>query len=411
MKGNVYLVGGAVRDKLLNRPVTDRDYVVVGTTPQAMLDAGFQQVGNDFPVFLHPETKEEYALARTEKKSGEGYTGFTCEFGSNVTLEDDLIRRDLTINAMAQDQNGNLIDPYQGKADLNNRILRHVSPAFSEDPLRVLRVARFAARYHSNGFTIAPETMALMQEISASGELQTLAAERVWKETERSLQGDNPQIYFEVLKQANGLRDWFKELDVLWGVPNPAKHHPEIDTGIHTMMVLKQAEILSKELAVRFAALTHDLGKGSTDPAKWPSHIAHDIRGVALIETLSDRLRVPNKLRDIAKLVSAQHIKIHSALTLKPSTILNLFDQCDVWRKPERFKHILQACEADARGRSGFETRDYPQHDYLLNCLQAAKQCDIAKIVASGVKGPAIKAAIRQARIRLIASVKPKFSS
>lgn len=405
MKGNVYLVGGAVRDQMLNRPVADRDWVVVGSTPQAMLNEGFQQVGKDFPVFLHPQTKEEYALARTEKKSGEGYTGFTCEFGVDITLEEDLIRRDLTINAMAQDLDGNLIDPYNGEADLHNRILRHVSPAFTEDPLRVLRVARFAARYRSYGFIIAPETMALMQEIAASGELEALAAERVWKETERSLQGHNPQVYFEVLKQANALHYWFKELNALWGVPNPPKHHPEIDTGIHTMMVLEQAEKLSDELAVRFAALTHDLGKGTTDPAKWPSHIAHDVRGVALVESLSDRLRVPTKLKDIAVLVSEQHIKIHSALQLKPSTILKMFDRIDVWRKPERLEQILLACKADARGRTGFETRAYPQYNYLLHCLQAANQCNIQQIVASGVKGPAIKEAIKQERTRLIATV------
>jgi len=417
MKGNVYLVGGAVRDHMLNRPVTDRDWVVTGCTPQAMLDDGFLQVGKDFPVFLHPQTKEEYALARTERKSGEGYTGFTCEFDPSITLEDDLIRRDLTINAMAQDVDGNLIDPYNGKADLNNRILRHVSPAFIEDPLRVLRVARFAARYHNYGFTIAPETLALMQDIANSGELEALAAERVWKETERSLQGDSPHVYFEVLKQANALSYWFKELDALWGVPNPPKHHPEIDTGIHTMMVLQQAEALSKslsknltdntndELAVRFAALTHDLGKGTTDPAKWPSHIAHDVRGVELVERLSERLRVPVKLKDIAALVSEQHIKIHTALQLKPSTILKIFDRVDVWRKPERFEHILLACKADARGRTGFENRAYPQHEYLLQCLAAANQCNIQQIVASGVKGPAIKEAIKKERIRLISTV------
>ncbi len=405
MTMQTFLVGGAVRDLLLSRPVYDKDWVVVGATPEDMLNSGYQQVGKDFPVFLHPETKEEYALARTERKSGKGYTGFVCDFSSEITLEQDLLRRDLTINAMAQDDKGNLIDPYHGKRDLENRILRHVSPAFVEDPLRVLRVARFAARYHEYGFTVAPETLSLMQDIARSGELETLAAERVWKETERSLLGQNPQQYFAVLKEANALTYWFKELDCLWGVPNPAQHHPEIDTGIHTLMVLEQAAALSDELEVRYAALTHDLGKGTTDPTLWPSHIAHDVRGVPLVEAMSTRLKCPTKPTQLAKLVAELHIKVHTACSLKPKTIIKLFDKMDAWRKPERVEQVILACEADAKGRTGFENRDYPQADYLRRCLAAAQQVDIKSIVASGVKGPQIKDAIQRERQQKVSAV------
>ncbi|MCY7296011.1 multifunctional CCA addition/repair protein [Alteromonas sp. a30] len=401
----IFLVGGAVRDQLLQRPVYDKDWVVVGASPKDMLTQGFQQVGKDFPVFLHPETKEEYALARTERKTGSGYTGFVCDFSTDITLEQDLLRRDLTINAMALDANNKLIDPYNGKQDLDKRILRHVSPAFVEDPLRVLRVARFAARYHQYGFTLAPETLELMQELSHSGELESLAAERVWKETERSLLGDDPQQYFAVLKEAHALSYWFKEIDCLWGVPNPPKHHPEIDTGVHTLMVLEQAAKLSDELEVRYAALTHDLGKGITDPTIWPSHTAHDVRGVPLVEALSERLKCPTKAKDIAKLVAELHIRVHTSLTLKPSTIVKLFDKMDVWRRAERFEQILLACEADARGRTGFEDRSYPQANYLRECFNAAQNVDVKAIVDSGVKGPDIKEAVRQKRIELVASV------
>ncbi len=405
MTKQIFLVGGAVRDQMLQRPVHDKDWVVVGATTEDMLQENFQQVGKDFPVFLHPKTKEEYALARTERKSGKGYTGFVCEFSPNITLEQDLLRRDLTINAMALDENDNLIDPYGGKKDLDNRILRHVSPAFTEDPLRVLRVARFAARYHQYGFSIAPETLQLMSEISQSGELEHLAAERVWKETERSLLGNHPEIYFEVLKSCHGLAYWFKELDQLWGVPNPPIHHPEIDSGIHTLMVLEQAAKLSETLEVRFAALTHDLGKGITDPAIWPRHIAHEVRGVPLVEDLCERIRCPSKIKDIAKLVCELHIKVHTSFKLKPKTILALFNQLDVWRKPERFEYALLACEADAKGRTGFENKPYPQAQFLKQCYQAALKCDVKSIVEKGIKGPAIKAAIERERQTLIATV------
>lgn len=405
MTMQIFLVGGAVRDQLLARPVYDRDWVVVGATPEQMLEQGYQQVGKDFPVFLHPQTKEEYALARTERKSGQGYTGFVCDFSDEITLEQDLIRRDLTINAMALDAQGELVDPYNGKRDLENRVLRHVSPAFIEDPLRVLRVARFAARYHEYGFTIAPETLALMQDIARSGELETLAAERVWKETERSLLGKNPQQYFAVLKEADALAYWFKELNNLWGVPNPPMHHPEIDTGVHTLMVLEQASLLSDELEVRYAALTHDLGKGTTDSTLWPSHIGHDARGVPLVNAMSERLKCPTKSKDIAKLVAELHIKVHTGLKLKPSTIIKLFDRIDAWRRPERVEQILLACEADAKGRTGFENREYPQGDYLRACFAAAQNVDVKSIVAAGIKGPQIKEAIQRARQKLVAEV------
>lgn len=390
---------------MLQRPVYDRDWVVVGATPEDMLQQGFHQVGKDFPVFLHPETKEEHALARTERKSGKGYTGFICDASPDITLEQDLLRRDITINAMALDEQGNLIDPHGGKADLNNRVLRHVSPAFVEDPLRVLRVARFAARYYQYGFTVAPETLELMQELSDSGELEHLAAERVWKETERSLLGDNPEQYFAVLKSCNAMWYWFKELDMLWGVPNPAQHHPEIDSGVHTLMVLEQAAKLSDTLDVRFAALAHDLGKGTTDPTIWPSHIAHEVRGVPLVEDLCERLKCPTKIKDTAKLVCELHIKVHTSRQLKPKTVLKLFNQIDAWRKPERLEHVLLACEADAKGRTGFEDREYPQANYLRACYAAAMTCDIKSIVDSGVKGPDIRDAVERERQRLIAAV------
>lgn len=402
----IYLVGGAVRDELLQREVTEKDWVVVGATPEQMLQKDFQQVGKEFPVFLHPKTKEEYALARTERKSGIGYTGFTVEAAPSISLEEDLLRRDLTVNAMAKDESGQIIDPFNGQADLHNRLLRHVSDAFIEDPLRVLRVARFAARYHQYGFTVADETLSLMRKISESGELESLSAERVWKETEKSLTEPNPEVFFNTLKQVDALRYWFREIEALWGVPNPPKWHPEIDTGVHCMMVVQQAAKLSELVAVRFAALTHDLGKALTPQEKWPSHHGHEKAGLVPLKNLCDRLKVPNELRDLASLVCEHHGKIHRAKELNPSTILKLFDASDAWRKPERFQNVLLACEADAKGRTGFENNAYPQASYLADCLTTAASVDVQSIIASGKKGPEIKDALREERLTRIASIK-----
>jgi len=397
-----YLVGGAVRDKLLNRPVIEKDWVVTQATAQQMKDQGYIQVGKDFPVFLHPKTKEEYALARTERKNGTGYTGFICDSSPEVTLEQDLLRRDLTINAMAQDPQGNIIDPYQGQQDLNSKLLRHVSPAFAEDPLRVLRVARFAARYAYLGFSIATETMQLMTQLAQSGELAQLSPERVWKETSRSLQESNPEVFFETLKACGALTVWFSELDKLWGVPNPANWHPEIDTGVHTMMVLVQAVKLSDKLPVRFAALVHDLGKALTPSEKWPSHHGHEKLGLGAINQLSDRLKVPNECRELALMVSEFHSHVHRVTSLKASTILKVLNQCDAWRKPERFEDFLVTCEADARGRKHFEVADYPQASLFRQALVAANGVDIKAIVASGLKGPAIKQELEKQRTQAI---------
>lgn len=405
----IYLVGGAVRDELLGIPVKDKDWVVVGATPEQLLDKGYQQVGNDFPVFLHPKTKEEYALARTERKQGTGYNGFVCDFSSDITLEQDLIRRDLTVNAMAKDEHGALIDPFKGQQDIKNRVLRHVSPAFEEDPLRVFRVARFAARYATKGFTVAPETQALMKRISASGELQNLTAERVWKETARALLEPKPHVYIDLLKTSNALEYWFKELTKLWGIPNPPKWHPEIDSGIHTLMVLEQAAKLSDKLTVRFASLVHDLGKALTRPENWPSHHGHEKLGLSAINNLCDRIKVPNDCRELALLVSEYHTHIHRAYDLKPKTLLNMFNACDAWRKPTRFDELLISCKADARGRTGFEASDYMQAQYVKTALNAALSVDIKAIVASGLQGKAIKEALDKQRVVKIAEVKRAY--
>ncbi|WP_158966880.1 multifunctional CCA addition/repair protein [Paraglaciecola sp. L3A3] len=401
-----YLVGGAVRDKLLGRPIKDRDWIVVGSTPAQMLDLGFQPVGADFPVFLHPKTKEEYALARTERKIGAGYTGFSCDASQEVTLEEDLLRRDLTINAMAMDDNGNIIDPYNGQTDLANKQLRHVSAAFSEDPLRVLRVARFAARYHDLGFNIATETLSLMQQMVESGELNHLTAERVWQETARALLEDHPEVYFENLRRCGALNVWFSELDILWGIPNPAKWHPEVDTGIHIMMVLQQVAKLSDKLPVRYAALVHDLGKGLTPIDNWPSHHGHEKLGLSAIRELSARLKAPNDCRELGLLVSEYHSHVHRAFDLKPSTILGMLNRCDVWRKPERFADLLLACKADARGRTSFENIPYEQADYIWQAYQAAVKVDIKLILDKGFSGAQIKKQLDQQRINVIAEMK-----
>jgi tRNA nucleotidyltransferase (CCA-adding enzyme) len=402
----IYLVGGAVRDQLLGIPVKDKDWVVVGATPQKLIDLGYQQVGNDFPVFLHPKTKEEFALARTERKQGKGYNGFICDFSDDITLEQDLIRRDLTVNAIAKGDNGTLIDPFNGQRDLKNKVLRHVSPAFEEDPLRVFRVARFAARYASLGFTVAPETLQLMKRISDSHELENLTAERVWKETARALLEPKPEVYITTLNDCNALDHWFVEVSKLWGVPNPAKWHPEIDSGIHTIMVLEQAAKLSNELTVRFASLVHDLGKALTPKEKWPSHHGHEKTGLEAINHLCDRLKAPNDCRELALLVSEYHTHIHKAYELKASTLLKVFNACDAWRKPQRFNDLLTCCTADARGRTGFENNEYPQAVYVKKALNAALQVDIKAIVAKGLKGKAIKEELDKQRITKITMIK-----
>ncbi|WP_373938221.1 multifunctional CCA addition/repair protein [Vibrio kanaloae] len=386
-----YLVGGAVRDKLLNIDSYDRDWVVVGSTPQEMKSLGFSAVGKDFPVFLHPKTKEEHALARTERKSGSGYTGFECYFAPDVSLEEDLMRRDLTINAIAQDDKGQLYDPYHGQQDLSNRILRHVSDAFVEDPLRVLRVARFAAKLHHLNFTVAPETMVMMSEIVQSGELAHLTAERVWQEWHKSLSTPHPEVFLSVLRECGALAVVLPEIDALFGVPQPEKWHPEIDTGIHTLMVAQQAALLSPSLPVRFAAQVHDLGKGITPESEWPSHKMHCHTGLKIIKKLCDRVRVPNEFRDLALLVCEQHSNIHRAGELKPTTFLKVLNKFDVWRKPERLNDILLCCQADHAGRKGLETQPYPQKARFEAAYQAALQVEVKAIIADGFQGKDIR--------------------
>jgi tRNA nucleotidyltransferase (CCA-adding enzyme) len=403
---HIFLVGGAVRDQLLGIAVKDRDFVVINSTPEQMLAKGFTQVGKDFPVFLHPATGEEYALARTERKHGTGYTGFTCYAGQDVSLEEDLARRDLTINAIAQSQDKELIDPYLGQQDIKNKILRHVSPAFIEDPLRVLRVARFAARFAQLGFTIAPQTQQLMADITATGELQSLPPERIWAETEKALLTDSPQVYFQVLRDCGALAALFPEIDNLYGVPAPKRWHPEIDTGIHTLMVVEQACLLSDSLAFRFACLVHDLGKALTPKSEWPSHKGHGMKGLAVIKKFCKRLKVPNECRDLALLVSEHHTNIHSAFELKASTMVGIMDKCDAWRKPHRFQQMLQCCVADSKGRTGFELLPYPTADYMWQALQHALQVDIQEIIQAGFQGAEIRTKLNEQRIQLVQEFK-----
>lgn len=367
-----YLVGGAVRDRLLGLPVRERDWVVVGATPQEMSTLGYRPVGKDFPVFLHPETHEEYALARTERKTGPGYHGFEFHSAPDVTLEDDLRRRDLTVNALAEDETGKLIDPYGGQADLEARLLRHVSPAFPEDPVRVLRVARFAARFASLGFRIAPETMTLMRQMVRDGEVNALVAERVWQETAKALALPAPSVFFEVLQDCGALARVFPELERLRGVPQPAKHHPEIDTFVHVMLVVDQAARLAQDSVVCFAALVHDLGKGTTPADILPHHYGHEERGAKLVVSLCERLRVPREYRELGVLAARQHGLVHRARELRPETLLRLLKDCDAFRRRERFTQLLLVCEADARGRTGFEEHPYPQAEYLCRALVAA---------------------------------------
>lgn len=401
-----YLVGGAVRDALLQLPVTERDHVVVGATVQQMLDAGFMPVGRDFPVFLHPQTKEEHALARTERKSGRGYTGFECIADPTITLEQDLLRRDLTINAIAMDEHGTLIDPYGGQHDLDQRLLRHVSNAFTEDPLRVLRVARFAARLHGLGFRVADETCALMQAIAASGELQALTPERTWKEISRALDAPHPEIFISVLRSCDALTVILPEIDALFGVPQPPQHHPEVDTGEHCLQCLQQAVKLGADTETRFAVLVHDLGKAATQPSQWPRHIGHETASLPLIKSLCARLKVPKAFEQLALIVAQYHTHCHRALELRANTIVKLFDGVDAWRKPQRFEQFLLACEADARGRGHFADREYPQRAYLQQCLQAARGVDIKALVEKGLQGEALGNAITRARIHAVAEFK-----
>ena len=394
----IYLVGGGVRDKLLGLPVKDRDWVVVGATPEAMTALGYKIVGADFPVFLHPETKEEYALARTERKSGRGYKGFTVYAGPDVTLEQDLARRDLTINAMAEDAAGRLIDLFDGAADLKHGILRHVAPAFSEDPLRVLRVARFAARF---GYPVAHETLILMRTLVDAGEMETLVAERVWSELERALGEKQPVRFFEVLRECGALQRLLPELDALFGVPQPPEHHPEIDTGVHTLKVLAQAARLSPDARVRFAALLHDLGKGTTPPEEWPKHRGHEERSVGLVRAVCQRLRTPNEYRDLALLVARYHLHCYRAAELRDATLLETLEALDAFRRPERVEAFVLACEADFRGRTGYEDRPFPQADIFRRAFAVARVVDAA-VIAVGQSGPQVGEAIRQARIDVI---------
>ena len=400
-----YLVGGAVRDELLGLAVNERDWVVVGSSPEEMVAAGFRPVGRDFPVFLHPDTKEEYALARTERKSGRGYRGFAVHAAPDVTLEQDLERRDLTINAIARDESGNFVDPFNGRADIGARQLRHVSPAFTEDPVRILRVARFAGRFKHLGFRIAPETMQLMQAMVTAGEAADLVPERVWQETAGALSTANPEVFFAVLHQAGALKVVFPEIERLFGVPQPERWHPEVDAGIHTLMVLAQAAQLSRDPVTRFAALTHDLGKGITPPAHWPSHRGHEELSVALVLTLCERIKVPNEYRDLAVQVARYHGHCHRALELRPTTVLNVLESTDAFRRPERFEQFLLACEADARGREGLQDQDYPQADRLRKSLAAARGVDPQSLDLGELNGEQIKEQLRQARVKAIRSV------
>jgi tRNA nucleotidyltransferase (CCA-adding enzyme) len=414
---NRYLVGGAVRDSLLGFPFTERDWVVVGATVQDMLDAGFTQVGRDFPVFLHPQTREEHALARTERKQGHGYTGFVVHADPDVTLEEDLRRRDLTINAIARDESGRLVDPYNGCEDIERRVLRHVSIAFTEDPLRVLRVARFAARYAHLGFSVAADTLDLMRQIVEQGELAHLPAERVWLEMDRALAEQRPDVFIEVLRACGALAALLPEVDVLFGVPQKAQHHPEVDTGAHLLLVLQRAAELTWQQAdsgsrpransrVVFAALTHDLGKGVTPDDVLPSHRGHEQAGLPLVRSLCERLKAPNAYRDLALIVCEHHLNWHRAFELRPATVLRLLEQTGALRDATRFEEFLLACEADARGRMGHEYSPYPQADYWREARRLALTVTAKDVIAPGIEGPAIGDAMRQERIRRLTVLK-----
>ncbi|MCH7854031.1 MAG: multifunctional CCA addition/repair protein [Proteobacteria bacterium] len=399
----VYLVGGAVRDEQLGLPVKERDWCVVGSTPEELRAAQYRQVGKDFPVFLHPETGEEYALARSERKTAPGYHGFSFCTSPDVTIEEDLGRRDLTVNAMARDSNGTLIDPFNGLADIQARVLRHVSVAFQEDPVRILRTAKFAARFAALGFTVAADTMQLMSQMVTGGEVNALIPDRVWKETEAALAGPDPRVFFEVLRDCGALAIVYPEINALFGVPQPPKWHPEIDCGLHTLMVIEQAAKLSDSVDVRFAALAHDLGKATTSRHLLPSHHGHEQRSVKIIRAMAKRLPIPVACRELAVVVADLHGHCHRALELRPATVLKVLERTDAFRRPERFEKFLLACEADARGRTGFEDKPYPQADYFKGALIAANTVTAREVMAEGADGPEISTALRARRVDAIA--------
>jgi len=398
----LYLVGGAVRDRLLGRAVRERDYVVVGATPETLLARGFRPVGKDFPVFLHPDTGEEYALARTERKCAPGYHGFVMHAAPEVTLEEDLARRDLTINAIAEDRAGRLIDPHGGLADLEARLLRHVSPAFAEDPVRILRAARFAARFADLGFRLADETLGLMRAMVAAGEVDALVPERVWQELAKALAEPRPSRFFETLRACGALARLLPELDRLWGVPQPPQWHPEIDTGVHAMLVIDMAARLSPELEVRFAALCHDFGKGTTPADILPSHRGHEARSVALLEAVCERLRVPSRCRELARITAREHGLVHKIAELRPGTILDVLERCDALRRPERFEQMLIACEADSRGRTGHADSDYPQGRLWRRLAEAVRALDSGAIARAAPEPRLIPEQLRTARLAAI---------
>lgn len=406
----IFLVGGAVRDELLGLPVKERDWVVVGASVEDMLAKGFRPVGRDFPVFLHPQTKEEYALARTERKTAPGYRGFVFHASPEVTLEDDLRRRDLTINAIARRPDGELVDPFGGRADLEARILRHVSPAFQEDPVRILRLARFAARFQPIGFRIAEETLELCRTMVAAGEVDALVPERVWQELARALLEAKPSAFITTLRACGALARMMPEVDALFGVPQRAEYHPEIDAGVHTLMALDMAARLDAPLAVRFAVLVHDLGKAQTPASDLPRHPGHEHRGIPLVQALSKRLRVPRNVQELGRLVAKLHLHAHRAFELKPSTVLRLLEELDSFRRPERVSEFTLACEADARGRLGFEERTYPQGEYLRAAYEAAASIDARQFVEAGLRGPEIGQAMQQARAAAIAQLKASYT-
>jgi tRNA nucleotidyltransferase (CCA-adding enzyme) len=405
----VYLVGGAVRDEQLGLPVKERDWCVVGATPDQLKALGYRQVGRDFPVFLHPDTGEEYALARTERKTSPGYHGFEFRSSPDVTIEDDLRRRDLTINAMAKSSSGELLDPFNGLQDLKDRVLRHVSESFSEDPVRILRVAKFAARFAPLGFRVADETLALMAEIVENGEASELVPHRVWKECEAALATEKPRVFFEVLRRCGALAVVLPEIDALFGVPQPEEWHPEVDCGLHAMMVVEQAAALTPAVDVRFAALVHDLGKATTPQRMWPSHHGHERRSVRLIKDLAARMPIPSACRELALSVAEYHGHCHNAFELRAATILKVLERTDAFRRPERFRKFLLACEADSRGRTGFEERPYPQASYFAGALQAAAAISAQDLVRDGLEGAQIGEALRRKRVQAISRFRSEY--
>lgn len=406
----IFLVGGAIRDQLLEFPVTERDWVVVGATPEEMLKKGYRAVGKDFPVFLHPETHDEYALARTEKKTAPGYKGFIVHAEPDVCLEDDLKRRDLTINAMAQFPDGRIFDPFGGQRDLEAKLLRHISMAFCEDPVRVLRVARFTARYAHLGFRVAPETIQLMQQMVLEGEVDHLVPERVWAETVKALAEQSPTAYFRTLRDCNALARIFPEIDRLFGVPQPEKYHPEIDTGLHSLLSLDQAVKLSAKPAVRFATLVHDLGKAATPKQQWPSHHGHEAAGLDILEAFCQRLRVPNQYKKLAANVMRYHTHCHKAMELRPGTITDLLTSLGAFKTNNNLTDFLTACEADAKGRTGLENHPYPQAGFLAKAQQAAMSVDTSDIFNKGLRGSEIGQAIHELRSRAIAAFKQSYT-